>query len=126
MVTALQLSPQQWQSYQPWSDTEDGQSSALRSQEFRELIKRAHQFGQRVTKQYGVKRVRLFGSLARQSHFHPDSDIDLAVEGLRGSQYWEVWRMAEEYFPKHNVEVVEIETASKSMKQAIEKYGIDL
>lgn len=40
-------------------------------------------------KQYGVRRVILFGSLARD-RFAEESDIDLAVEGLLPSGYFEV------------------------------------
>jgi len=38
---------------------------------------------------YAVSRVRVFGSLVHAGRFCPGSDIDLAVEGLRPSDYWE-------------------------------------
>ncbi len=126
MPTALQLTQQEWKSYHP--GLASGKRSVLpaRAREIKALANRAQQFGQQIKKEFGAKRVLLFGSLARQSDFQPDSDIDLAVEGLHGSQYWEVWRIAEEYFPLYEVEVVEIETTSQSMKQMIEKHGIEL
>lgn len=126
MATALQLTRKEWRSYHPRSDAKEGFVPILRSQEIKDLLSRAQTFGSKIKKEFGAKRVILFGSLARHYDFHPDSDIDLAVEGLQGSQYWEVWRIAEEYFPSHEVEVVEIETASQNMRQAINKYGIEL
>lgn len=126
MATALQLTPKEWQSYHPTVASEKGSNPASHSREIKQLLDRTRKLGQRVKEDFGAKRVLLFGSLARQADFQPDSDIDLAVEGLHGSQYWEVWRVAEEYFPERQVEVVEIETASQTMRQMIEKYGIDL
>ena len=35
-----------------------------------------------ILKRYGAKRILLFGSLCRSGRFYPDSDIDLAVEGI--------------------------------------------
>ncbi len=126
MPTARQLTQQEWKSYHPRLAARERSVSSSRSREIKALANRAQQFGQQIKKEFGAKRVLLFGSLARETGFEHDSDIDLAVEGLQGSQYWEVWRIAEEYFPEHTVEVVEIETTSQSMKQAIEKYGIEL
>ena len=41
-----------------------------------------------LTRQYGVRRVILFGSL-RKGRFVEASDIDLAVEGLRRADFYE-------------------------------------
>jgi len=41
-----------------------------------------------LTRQYGVRRVILFGSL-RKGRFVEESDIDLAVEGLRRADFYE-------------------------------------
>ena len=35
-----------------------------------------------ILRSYGAKRILLFGSLCCSGRFHPDSDIDLAVEGI--------------------------------------------
>ena len=126
MATALQLTREEWRSYHPTSASQEDSAPVPGAQEIKDLLNRAHKFGKRIKDGFGAKRVILFGSLARQSDLQPDSDIDLAVEGLRDSQYWKVWRVAEEYFPGNEVEVVEIEMASQNMRQAIDKYGIDL
>jgi len=54
------------------------------------------------------------------------SDIDLAVQGLEPNSYWEAWRVAEEEMIDYPVDLVEIESASESLRQAIDKYGIEL
>ena len=126
MPTALQLSPQEWLSYRATPAREGALATVSRRASTEVLIGSTRQLARRIKEEVAAKRVILFGSLARQVDFHSDSDIDLAVEGLHGSQYLEVWRMAEEHFPQYTVELVEIETASESMKQAIEKSGIVL
>lgn len=42
-----------------------------------------------ILRQYGAKRIYLFGSRAR-GNFNPDSDIDLAVEGLPSEKFLRV------------------------------------
>jgi predicted nucleotidyltransferase len=56
----------------------------------------------------------------------PDSDVDLAVEGLAPKDYWQAWRMVEEIIGDRSVDLVEIEAAPGSLWQAIERDGIDL
>lgn len=41
-----------------------------------------------LVRQFGAKRIILFGSLAR-GRFAPDSDIDLAVEGIAREDYFD-------------------------------------
>jgi predicted nucleotidyltransferase len=45
---------------------------------------------------FHARRVVLFGSLAHVAWFTPDSDVDLAVEGLSSDDYWRAWRVVEE------------------------------
>ena len=66
-----------------------------------------------------------FGSLAHPAWFRPDSDVDLAVEGLDPRDYWQAWRMVEEIIGDRTGDLVE-EAAGESLRQAIERDGIDL
>ena len=68
----------------------------------------------------------LFGLLAHVAWFTSDSDIDLAVEGLSGQDYWEAWRLLEEMIGYRPVDLVDIETVGESRRQAIERSGIEL
>jgi hypothetical protein len=47
----------------------------------------AKKAAQLLKERYGVSRVRVFGSLAKESGFLQGSDIDLAVEGLKSGDY---------------------------------------
>jgi predicted nucleotidyltransferase len=75
---------------------------------------------------FGARRVVLFGSLAHAAWFTPDSDVDLAVEGLEGDTYWQAWRLLEELIAVRPVDLVELETAKEPLRRAIQRYGVEL
>jgi predicted nucleotidyltransferase len=75
---------------------------------------------------FGARRVILFGSLAHAAWFAPDSDIDVAVEGVPAGQYWEAWRVAEAIIPERPVDLVDMETVGEGLRRAIDRYGFDL
>jgi hypothetical protein len=53
--------------------------------------------------------------------------VDLAVEGLKsGKDYWEAWRVVEEIIADRLVDLIEIETAGESLRQAIQRHGAEL
>ncbi|MBC7250675.1 MAG: nucleotidyltransferase domain-containing protein [Anaerolineae bacterium] len=90
------------------------------------LLHRVAHAASLLKSRFGARRVFLFGSLAHQAWFASDSDVDLAVEGLRGRDYWEAWRAVEEIIGDREVDLIEIESASNSLRHAIERYGVEL
>jgi predicted nucleotidyltransferase len=91
-----------------------------------DLLRRVERAASLLKSRFGAQRVLLFGSLAHQGWFAPDSDVDLAVEGLRGPDYWEAWRAIEEVIDDRQVDLIEIESASDSLRGAIKRHGIEL
>jgi len=75
---------------------------------------------------FSARRVVLFGSLAHAAWFMPDSDVDLAVEGLAGDDYWQAWRLVEEIIGDRPVDLIDIETVGESLQRAIQRYGVEL
>ena len=73
----------------------------------------------------GVKKVWVFGSVAKGRRLDFRSDIDLAVEGLDPLKFLRLGAELEELldFP---VDLVEIERASTALRQQIEAHGIFL
>jgi predicted nucleotidyltransferase len=128
MPTALQLSRKEWQPYidaarqrpAPVQPTE----AELRARD--DLLDRVRQVAAQLKICFGAQRVMLFGSLADPSWFSVDSDVDLAVGGLAPESYWQAWGLAEEILADRLVDLIEIETASPSLLQAIQQYGIEL
>ena len=90
------------------------------------LLARVREAAAVLKARFGVRRVVLFGSLAHGAWFVPDSDVDLAVEGLASIDYWRAWRLVEEIIGDRLVDLIEIEKAGESLRRAIECYGIEL
>lgn len=128
MPTALELGPEGWKAYlrvttdRPATNPEDRSHDSERQQ----LLMRVHKAAERIKAKYAPRRLVLFGSVAHQGWFMPDSDIDLAVEGLSGQDYWDAWKLAEEIILDRPVDFVDMETVGKSMRKAIDRYGMEL
>ena len=128
MTTALDLTGKDLKKYEN-SVRELRRKRILTSEErsVREaLFRKIDQAANLLKSRFGAQRVWLFGSLAHQAWFSLDSDVDLAVEGLQTGDYWEAWRAVEDIILDREVDLIEIETASNSLKKAIERYGVSL
>jgi predicted nucleotidyltransferase len=126
--TALELKREGWLSYRRGPDLRST-PQRLTPEEQRErdrLLARVQASAKMLKKQYGVRRVVLFGSLARTAWFSSDSDVDLAVEGLETKSYWRAWKLTEDIIEDRPVDFVEIESVSESLKKAIDRYGVEL
>ena len=75
---------------------------------------------------YGVERVRAFGSLVHEGRFHPGSDIDLAVEGLRSANYWEALTSVMFLDDQVSIEMVDQATCRPEIWNIVEQEGVDL
>ena len=75
---------------------------------------------------FGASRVFLFGSLAAGGRFHARSDIDLGVEGLRSEDYWRADCRIEGVGGDLEIELVDLQTASAALAQAIRRDGREL
>lgn len=63
-----------------------------------------------LKEEFGVKAAYVFGSLRGDSPWHSQSDIDIAVEGLELSQYWEALRTLDKLLPEGlNLDLVMLE-----------------
>jgi len=128
MPTALELSRDEWQPYiEAARKRLVSPNLSLAEQEQREqLLTRVREAARQLKLQFNVQRVILFGSLAGTDWFIPDSDVDLAVEGLTVDNFWHAWRIVEDVIGDRPVDLVEIETATESLRDAIQKHGIKL
>jgi len=90
------------------------------------LLERIREAAAMLKTRFSVRRVVLFGSLAHAAWFTPDSDVDVAVEGLEGDAYWQAWRLLEGIIAVRPVDLVELETAREPLQRAIQRYGVEL
>lgn len=123
MPTALQIGPENWQSYlvsrkiQGESKDSDGAERSI-------LMEQVQRAADKIKQGLGARRILLAGSLAHRMWWDEDSDVDLAVEGLSGEQYWEAWRIAEQIIRSREVEVIDLDSATSQLLQSIEKEGL--
>jgi predicted nucleotidyltransferase len=128
MPTALELSRKGWKHYVE-AASRRLEPVAVRpevEETRKQLLTRVHKAAAALRSRFAVRRVVVFGSLAHAAWLIPDSDVDLAVEGLAPKDYWQAWRMVEEIIGDRPVDLVEIGSARESLRQAIERNGIDL
>lgn len=93
-----------------------------------------HQLGLTVAQQaadllkheFGVKKVVLFGSMLTPATIHERSDVDLAVWGLNPKDYYQAVGQLLALNPNLSVDLVEAESASPRLLQAIESTGVAL
>jgi predicted nucleotidyltransferase len=128
MPTALELTPEQWQPYIEAirQRPELPELTPAEQHQREQLLARVRQVAAELKFRFKAERVILFGSLAHADWFAADSDVDLAVEGLSAGDYWQAWRLAEEIIEYRPVDLIEIETAKESLRQAILRYGMEL
>jgi len=83
----------------------------------------AKRLAQILAVEFGVKRVYLFGSFAWGFEIRPDSDIDLAVEGLPPRQYLKAYGRLEKA-TRYAFDLVPLEQAKPRLHGRILKSGM--
>lgn len=76
-----------------------------------------------LKEEFGVQQVFLFGSSVHPSLFHIHSDVDLAVWGLTGREYFRAVGVLQSLDPEIAVDLVAFEEASRSMQEMILREG---
>ena len=128
MTTAADLTPEDLKRYRDAARRRASEhvltpsDAALRDA----LLKRVRSAAGALKRRFGAQRVILFGSLAHEAWYAVDSDVDLAVEGLPSDAFWQAWRAIEEIIGDRPVDLVEVETVSESLRNAIERSGVPL
>jgi len=128
MPTALELRREGWKPYLDAARRRPlpKELTPAERRERDQLLVRVRQAAVVLKAQFGVRRIVLLGSLAHGSWFTRESDVDLAVEGLGSDDYWRAWRAVEDIIAEREVDLIEIETATDSLRRAVERYGVEL
>jgi hypothetical protein len=109
MPTALELTRKGWRHYIEAASRRPAlpELTPEEKRERKQLLAKIQEVATMLKSRFAVRRV-------------------VAVEGLDTKGYWQAWRLAEEIIGDHPVDFIEIETAMESLKQAIERYGVEL
>jgi len=79
-----------------------------------------------LRERFGARRVVAFGSLAHRAWFTPWSDIDIAVWGIPAHQFYQAVAAVTGISPDFEVDVVDAEDCSMSLRRIIESEGKEL
>lgn len=70
--------------------------------------------------------LRVFGSLLYADSFGPNSDIDLAIDGVGWPEYLRLWSALERQLPDFVIDLVDVNIVSPEMRAHIEREGQSL
>lgn len=120
--TALDLTPEERRAYRPGREW-DEKEVAERWEHAWEVARSAARL---LREKFGATRVVVFGSLAHRAWFTPWSDVDLAAWGIPADEFYRAVAAVTALPSEFDVDLVEPEGCLPGMRQAIERYGIDL
>ena len=121
--TALSLTPKEIAAYR--------RSAALVKPKRRESVRARRALAWQVArkaarilrKEFGVKKITVFGSLLHLTLFHDRSDVDLAVWGLSGRAYYQAVSVLLDIEPSISVDLIAFEEARPALQAAILQEG---
>lgn len=91
------------------------------------LLDLARQCATVLREKFHVQEIILIGSLARPGNIHERTDIDLAVRGLPGDQYFRALSVLYDFLPEGvEVDVITLESATPVMSTIVATEGIVL
>ncbi len=120
--TALELTSDELRSYRPDSRLSEWQTE----ERWERAWEQARIAARLLREEFGVTRVVAFGSLAHRDWFSPWSDIDLAAWEIPVDQFYRAVAVVTGISQDFQVNLVAPENCRTSMRQSIEREGIDL
>jgi predicted nucleotidyltransferase len=79
-----------------------------------------------LKERYGASRVLLFGSVVHDRGFHPESDIDLAAEGIAPADFWRAWAALDTIDTSFEINLIAVDEATPSLQAVLQKEGVVL
>lgn len=119
--TALDLTAQEWQAYQPARQTSE-QATEHWECAWEVACRAAHL----LREEFEATRVVAFGSLAHRAWFSPRSDIDLAAWGIPADRFYRAVATVTGISSDFEVDLVDPRDCRPAVQQAIEREGLDL
>lgn len=126
MKTALDLTPEELEDYRTAArrrHAQKKQALAQREQRAWELARRAAAL---LRAQFGVTRVKVFGSLAHEGYFTPWSDVDIAAWDIRMEDTLRAIGAVMDISSDIQVNLVDVNICSTLLLESIEREGIEL
>ena len=130
-LTALELSPRELKKYHPLETIRrrkvvKGADRIALAKRRRRAVATARKAAELLRREFGAKKVFVFGSLARRGGFTPWSDIDIAAQGIPSKQFFEAVGTISGLSPEFKIDLVDIEACPISMRKTIQTEGKSL
>lgn len=124
-ATVLQLTPEEKRSYRPLDKIRERErlhhhKTEERWQQAQALARRAAKI---LYKDFGAKKVLLFGSAAQRAWFTQWSDVDLAAWGIPADRFYAAVAAVTALDTDIQVDLVDVESCSPGFQQEIQRYG---
>ncbi|MDD5206963.1 MAG: hypothetical protein PHS17_16180 [Desulfobacterales bacterium] len=126
--TALELTPEERKKYRlaevlrARKKKKDRKVDLLR-QEAWQVARKASEI---LRKDYGASKVAIFGSLVHEGAFGLWSDIDVATWGVRPEEFYSAVGAVTGLSPLFKVDVVDVEECRSTLREIIEREGIEI
>lgn len=122
----MAISEQKWKAYRENAKRREEEERRRLKFRFHKAWKLARSAGKLLVKNFGARKVFVFGSLLSEELFHLKSDIDLAVLGLNEKHYYRAQGQLLALDPEFEIDLVFIEDAPESLKEKIDSEGIEI
>jgi len=121
------MKPEEWRKFKPGKKitTRTTQSKYLEGRRAKAL-ELAKQASYMLRRQYGAKRVVIFGSLVWTKAFSAWSDIDLAAWGIAPDKFFSAVAAVTGLSPDFKIDLVEPDTCREAVRTSIEEHGIEI
>ena len=89
---------------------------------FLKLKRKVRKVAARLGFEYNLRKIYLFGSLTDRNSFHLESDIDIAIDGLKSRDYLNLWGDFEKCL-QHRFDLVNMNNVGKRFIEYILEEG---
>lgn len=127
--TALDLTPEALKRYRPMVAIRHRKNTVMRadlSNRRRRAIQVARQAADLLRREFGARKVFIFGSLVRRGGFTLWSDIDIATQGIPPVRFFEAVGMVTGISAEFKIDLVDMDTCAPLLRKNIEADGKSL
>lgn len=126
-LTALDLTPEALKRYHPMAairhQRENAAWRADLSNRRRRAIQVARQAAELLRREFGARKIFIFGSFVRRGGFSPWSDIDIATQGIPPARFFEAVGAVIGISAEFKIDLVDMDTCAPLLRKNIESYG---
>jgi uncharacterized protein len=122
----MTISEAKWKAYRETANCREEEERRSLKLRFHKAWNLARLAATLLIKNFGARKVIVFGSLLDEELYHLKSDIDLAVLGLDEKHYYRAQGQLLALDPEFEIDLILMEDAPVSLKEKIDSEGIEI